>query len=372
MRKYDYIVEPLLQWYDANKRVLPWREDTSAYRVWVSEIMLQQTRVEAVKPYFERFIRELPSIGELADAPEDRLLKLWEGLGYYNRVRNMQKAAVKVMEEFEGRMPEDYEYLLSLPGIGSYTAGAVASISFQKAVPAVDGNVLRIIARLTMDGEDVLSQKVKSRVEQEIKSIMPQARPGDFNQALMELGATVCIPNGEPHCTECPWESFCEARRCGCMMDFPVKSGKKARTIEKKTVLIIRDNEKTVIRKRPAKGLLAGMYEFPMLEGYVTEKEVLRYVAGLGYRPIQIQKLEDARHIFSHKEWHMQGFAIKVEEAAFSDVSDEIGTLEKGMLVTGPRETEEKYPIPTAFSAYTKYVDIRLGTESFLVDSELN
>lgn len=198
------IVTPLLLWYESHKRVLPWREDKNPYRIWVSEIMLQQTRVEAVKPYFDRFIKELPDVSHLAAAKEERLLKLWEGLGYYNRVRNMQKAAEIIVEAYGGMFPKEYEALIKLPGIGDYTAGAISSISFNESVPAVDGNVLRILSRLLLYEEDVLSLKAKKEAKEALKPLMPESRPGDFNQALMELGATVCVPNGAPHCDECP------------------------------------------------------------------------------------------------------------------------------------------------------------------------
>ena len=198
------IVEPLLAWYDAHARVLPWREHPAPYRVWVSEIMLQQTRVEAVKPYFERFMTALPTIRDLAEAPEDVILKLWEGLGYYNRVRNMQKAAQKLVAEYDGQMPADFDAILELPGVGSYTAGAIASIAFGLPYPAVDGNVLRVLSRIEKSYDDILKQSVKRRFEQEVKAVIPADRAGDFSQSLIELGAIVCVPNGAPRCGECP------------------------------------------------------------------------------------------------------------------------------------------------------------------------
>ena len=208
----EQIVTPLLSWYDKHARVLPWREDTAAYRVWVSEIMLQQTRVEAVKPFFERFIKALPDVQALSEAPEDELLKLWEGLGYYNRVRNMQKAARVIVSEYGGDFPADYEKLLSLPGLGHYTAGAVSSIAFGIPMPAVDGNVLRVLSRVTASYEDVLKQSVKTAMEAEVKKIIPADRAGDFNQALIEIGAIVCVPNGKAKCEICPlallWEGI--------------------------------------------------------------------------------------------------------------------------------------------------------------------
>ena len=214
-QEYQKMVEPLLNWYEKGHRCLPWREEPTGYNVWISEIMLQQTRVEAVKPYFQRFLEHLPDIESLANCEEDRLLKLWEGLGYYNRARNLQKAAKQIMDDYGGKMPEDRETLLTLSGIGNYTAGAISSIAFGKKAAAVDGNVLRILSRLTMDEEDILKESTKARVEKQLLEVMPKERAGDFNQALMELGAMVCIPNGKPKCTECPWEDICISKRYG-------------------------------------------------------------------------------------------------------------------------------------------------------------
>lgn len=366
MSKLEYIVEPLLQWFLKNQRSLPWRDEPEPYRVWVSEIMLQQTRVEAVKPYFRRFLEELPTIAHLARASEDKLLKLWEGLGYYNRVRNMQKAAGIVMETYGGKMPADYELLLKLPGIGSYTAGAVASISYGIPVPAVDGNVLRVLSRVTGDESDVLHPGTKKKYEELLREVMPEDKAGMFNQALMELGAIVCVPNGEPKCTRCPWESFCMARKEGLIGIIPRKAKKKPRKIEERTILIIRHGNETVIRKRPEKGLLAGLYEFPSMAGSRSEKEVLDYLESLGYRPLHIKQLEEAKHIFSHIEWRMKGYAVKVEEVDFmkKEAGNETGEnpgKRKGHLLVRPEEINQKYAIPSAFEAYSKYADIQLG-----------
>ncbi len=351
------IVEPLLAWYDRGRRVLPWREKPEPYYVWLSEIMLQQTRVEAVKPYFDRFIQNVPDIGTLAGLEEEKLVKLWEGLGYYNRVRNLQKAARIIMEEYGGRMPSEYGQLTGLPGIGSYTAGAIASIAYGQAVPAVDGNVLRVLARLRMDDADILAQKTKKRVETELSAVIPADRAGDFNQALMELGATVCLPGGEPKCGECPWETFCQAHQSGRWQEFPKKKSKKARTIEEKTVLIIRDEERAAFYKRPEKGLLAGMYGFPMLEGFRTEEEVLEYLKEIGLKVIRIRPIGEAKHIFSHKEWHMKGYAVRVDELERT----EAGGSAEGWIFADREEAREKYPIPSAYAAYAEYLDIRLG-----------
>lgn len=353
----DRIAKPLLDWYDGGRRVLPWREDPKPYHVWLSEIMLQQTRVEAVKPYFDRFITKVPDIAALAALEEDKLVKLWEGLGYYNRVRNLQKAAQMIIKEYEGNMPSDYTQLLKLPGIGSYTAGAIASIAFGKPVPAVDGNVLRVLSRLRTDGEDILSQKTKSRVEEELAAVIPEDRPGDFNQALMELGAMVCIPNGEPKCRECPWYDFCEARITNKTSEFPKKKSKKARTIEEKTVLVIKDEDKAAFHRRPDKGLLAGMYEFPMMEGHRTKEEVLEYLKEINLKVLHIQPIGEAKHIFSHKEWHMTGYAIRVDELERPN-SKNTGVE---WLFIDRKEAREKYPIPSAYAAYTDYLNIKLG-----------
>lgn len=355
------ISKPLLTWYDENRRILPWREDPTPYHVWVSEIMLQQTRVEAVKPYYKRFMEQLPDIQSLAAAEEERLLKLWEGLGYYSRVRNLQKAAIQIMEEYGGVMPDTDEELLKLKGIGSYTAGAIASIAYGRKVPAVDGNVLRVVSRLCMDDGLITDAKVKQRIEAELKETMSDVRPGDFNQAMMEIGAMVCIPNGAPHCEVCPLKEICLAHRMGQEDVFPKKAEKKPRTIEEKTILIIQDAEKAAIRKRPGKGLLAGMYEFPSMEGLRTAEEVVTYLSESGLNPLRIQPLTDSKHIFTHKEWHMKGYQVRVDELVPRIISEET----KDWLFIEPCETQERYPVPSAFSAYVPYLNIKLGKDNF-------
>lgn len=353
----EKLVKPLLEWYDKSARILPWRENPTPYRVWVSEIMLQQTRVEAVKPYYERFMSRLPDIEALSKAADDELLKLWEGLGYYNRVKNLKKAAVILREKYGGEMPADYGELLKLPGIGSYTAGAVASIAFGLPEPAVDGNVLRILSRALRYEEDVLSQKAKARMEDMVRTMIPKDRPGAFNQALMELGAVVCVPGGTPRCGECPWRTLCQAHLSGCETGYPHKAPKKKRTVENYTVLIIQDADRTAIRKRPDKGLLAGMYEFPWVEGLRTEEEALAAVKEMGYAPLYIEKLQKSKHIFTHREWHMIGYAVRVDELSPKP--------EEGLLFAEGSETEERYPMPAAFCAYTEYLNIRLGNARF-------
>lgn len=353
---YD-MVRPLLAWYDQNRRILPWREEPTPYHVWLSEIMLQQTRVEAVKGYFERFRSNLPDIQSLANAQEDTLLKLWEGLGYYNRVRNLQKAAIQIMEEYGGEMPAEYDEILKLKGIGSYTAGAISSIAFGKPYPAVDGNVLRVLSRLRKDDRDIANGVVKTQIEAELKDVMPLDRPGDFNQAMMEIGATVCLPNGAPKCEECPLNLLCKAYLDGSMLDYPKKAPKKGRRIEDKTVLILLDEDKVALHKRPDKGLLAGLYEFPLLEGHLKKSAVLKYLKEIGLETIRITPLSESKHIFSHKEWHMIGYQVRVDELTKVEVSD--------WIFVGPKETQEKYPIPSAFSAYTDYLNIKQGKNNF-------
>ena len=342
----DLIAKPLLQWYENGRRILPWREEPTPYHVWLSEIMLQQTRVEAVKPYYDRFLKELPDIASLADVEEERLLKLWEGLGYYNRARNLKRAAMQIVSEYGGRMPADYHELLKLSGIGSYTAGAIASIAFGQTVPAVDGNVLRILSRLRADDRDILDTRVKSSIEEELRGVIPADRPGDFNQALMELGAVVCVPNGRPKCTECPWKAFCQAKARDKIAEYPKKASKKPRCIEKKTILMIQYGHLIALRKRPEKGLLAGMYEFPSMEGHRTEEEVLAHLKESGVLPLRIRRLNESKHVFTHKEWHMTGFFVRVDDLA-------------GMgeyVFVEPEKMKSEYPVPSAFAAYMDFI----------------
>ncbi|MCI8599653.1 MAG: A/G-specific adenine glycosylase [Lachnospiraceae bacterium] len=346
MENLKEIVTPLMDWYKKHARVLPWRDEPDAYRVWVSEIMLQQTRVEAVKPYFQHFLKELPTIQDLAQVEEERLLKLWEGLGYYNRVRNMQKAAVMIVEQYGGKMPSDYEKILALPGIGSYTAGAIASIAFGIPRPAVDGNVLRVLSRVLKSYEDIMKQSVRRKMEKEVQAVIPKGHAGDFNQALIELGAIVCVPNGAPKCQECPLSGMCKARIDGVAQELPKKTPPKTRKIEDRTVLVLLSDNKAALNKRPKKGLLAGLYELPNLKGHLSQEEVLVFVKQLKLSPIRIQKLPDAKHIFSHMEWHMAGYEVKIEEPTQEP---------EGFFFVEKEQMEERYSIPAAFEAYTEY-----------------
>lgn len=333
-------IERLLNWYRDNKRELPWRADRNPYHVWVSEIMLQQTRVDTVIPYYRRFLEALPDIHALAQAPEEQLLKLWEGLGYYSRVRNMQKAARQIESEFNGQFPSDREALLSLAGIGPYVSGAVGSIAFNLPYPAVDGNVLRVWARLTADPSDIALPATRKKAELQVGEWMPAGRCGEFTQAMMELGACVCMPNGEPHCENCPVQEFCLANRTGQTRVLPIKSSAKARKIEDRTILIIQCGTRYALRRRPTKGLLAGLWEFPSLEGQWTTDQIKdRFRAELTEPP---EPLGSAKHIFSHIEWHMIGFHLYVYDPT---------TIPDVQWFTVP-EIREQLSVPTAFSAY--------------------
>lgn len=302
------IVCPLLVWYGENARKLPWRENPTPYRVWISEIMLQQTRVEAVKPYFEKFVRELPDVRALAAVPEDRLLKLWEGLGYYSRARNLKKAAQAVLEQYGGVLPQNPKELLKLPGIGEYTAGAISSIAYGRPEPAVDGNVLRVLARLTADERDIRAPSAKRVAAGNLRKIYPAGRSGEFTQALMELGATVCVPNGAPLCGRCPLLSLCEGRKTGRAASLPVISPKPARRVEERTVFLILCGGKAALQKRPETGLLAGMWEFPCAEGALSENEAKRVLAAWGFPGSSPERLPPAKHVFTHVEWRMTGY----------------------------------------------------------------
>ena len=354
------IVQPLQDWFAVHARVLPWREEPTAYHVWVSEIMLQQTRVEAVKSYYARFMEELPDVAALAVCPEDRCLKLWEGLGYYNRVRNLNAAAKQVMEDYGGVIPDSYDELRKLKGIGNYTAGAIASIAYNQPVPAVDGNVLRVISRVSGDDSDIMKQSVRSGMEQRLRNLMEDEAghalvPRAFNQALMELGAMVCVPNGKPHCGECPWQEFCRAHLEGRTEEIPVRSKAKARRIEERTVFVLRDGDQVALHKRPAKGLLAGMYELPNCQGWLSDEEALAYVRNLGVEPVRIRPLAEAKHIFSHVEWHMKGYQVLVEDP-HEDSS--------GILFAEVSDARERYAVPSAFSAYWNAVIQEHGFDS--------
>ena len=311
----EEISHALLTWYDANKRKLPWRESPSPYHVWISEIMLQQTRVESVIGYYERFLERFPDIRSLAAAEEDEVLKLWEGLGYYSRARNLRKAARQVVECFGGRMPDTAAKLRKLAGIGPYTSAAISSIAYGERVPAIDGNLLRVFARLSAYREEIRTSAAFAAADSFFRKILPQDRPGDFNQAMMDLGAGVCMPGERAVCLKspglCPLSVFCMAHAQGLSAQLPVMPVKKLRRAEKRTVLVIRCGDRVLIRRRPSKGLLAGLYEFPNVKGWLSEDEALKSVRELGQEPLNIRPLPEAKHVFTHLEWHMTGYELR-------------------------------------------------------------
>ncbi len=336
--------DPLLFWFRNHARVLPWREEPTPYHVWISEIMLQQTRVEAVKAYYLRFLEALPDLPALAEVEEERLLKLWEGLGYYNRARNLKKAAEEAVVRFGGELPASYEELLSLPGIGSYTAGAIASIAYGIPEPAVDGNVLRVISRLLASREDILKQSVKRRMEALLRDTMPKDAAGAFNQALMEVGALVCVPGGVPRCSECPLRGLCLAGREGITEEIPVKTPKKARVVEERTVFAVLRGSQVLLHKRPARGLLAGLYELPGTEGHLSGPEALDWL-GVEAADVELfEPLPDAKHVFSHVEWRMKGYCVRLKEG----VETEAG------FFADREEARKTFALPGAFRAYAK------------------
>lgn len=368
------IVPALLNWYDYNARILPWRSEPTPYRVWISEIMLQQTRVEAVKPYYDRFMAELPDVKALSEVDDDKLMKLWEGLGYYNRARNLKIAAQTVMNEYGGKIPADYEALLGLKGIGEYTAGAIGSIACGLPVPAVDGNVLRVVARLLANDDDILKASTKRWMTEEIMNILPKDRPGDFNQALMELGATVCLPNGAPRCKNCPWDTVCLAHKCGEETMYPYKAPKKPRKIEEKTVWLLEFQGKYALRKRPNTGLLSGLWEFPTVSCGQYGDSVDKFLDKIDKLSDNVDKIGKGKHIFSHIEWHMTGYHILVNRLKQEDILgqddspnvDEADQMfhsfiqDENLVWVTKEEMEEEYAIPSAFEFMKRYLE---GTE---------
>lgn len=296
----------LLPWYREHRRDLPWRQDHDPYHVWVSEIMLQQTRVEAVKGYYARFLSRLPTIRDLAEVPEPELLKLWEGLGYYTRARNLKKAATVIMTEYHGQFPRDYAAIRSLPGIGDYTAGAISSICFEEKTPAVDGNVLRVVSRIRDDHRCIDDPKVRRAITADLAAIYPE-EAGTFTQSLMELGATVCLPNGAPLCPECPMGEDCLARQHDTISALPVRKPKKPRRQEDMTVFLLSCGGKIALERRPDQGLLAGLYQFPHLPGHLTPEEIIGVAEQWGLQPQYLEKIVSRTHIFTHIQWNMQG-----------------------------------------------------------------
>lgn len=342
MERLEQLPIPLLEWYRDNARKLPWREDPTPYHVWISEIMLQQTRVTAVLPYYTRFMEEVPDVAALAGLPQERLMKLWQGLGYYSRARNLQTAAQQVMERHGGVFPADYDSIRALKGVGDYTAGAICSIAFGLPAPAVDGNVLRVVTRITGDSRDITVPAVKRDITEALRAVMPRNAAGDFTQALMELGATVCLPNGAPLCGRCPARTFCTARLEDRTAQLPVKAPKKARRVEQRTVWLIFFDHRVALRRRPERGLLAGLWEYPHEPGDLPPEDW--GFTGPGEFGCT------AKHIFSHIEWHMTARILRVETP----------DLPEGWVWASRQDLQERYAVPSAFEAMAHLVEQQL------------
>ncbi len=339
------MIPHLCLWYETNRKPLPWRENPLPYHVWLSEIMLQQTRIEAVIPYYHRFLQELPTVQDLANVDDDRLMKLWQGLGYYSRARNLKKAARYLVEEFHGEIPSDISSLLSLPGIGDYTAGAIASIAFGEPQPAVDGNVLRVIMRLCARYDDIMLSTTKKAVRDALLSVYPTGNDARLlTEGLMELGETMCIPNGAPRCELCPVKDYCQGYADGIADQLPIRVTKKARKIERRTVILLHCNGTYALHKRPPQGLLASMWEFPNADGHLTEEELRRHLTTLDIAPVSMDKTNFAKHIFSHIEWHMIGYRVAC--TAQSDA----------FVWVTPEQIHEEYAIPTAFRYFSSLI----------------
>ena len=345
LKELEQLPIPLLVWYRENARALPWRSNPTPYRVWVSEIMLQQTRVAAVLEYYRRFLEEAPTVSDLASLPEDRLMKLWQGLGYYSRARNLQKAARQIMDQWGGVFPKTYEAIRGLAGVGDYTAGAIASIAFGLPVPAVDGNVLRVTARVCGDEGDITLPATKKRVTQALAQVIPLDAPGDFNQAMMELGATVCLPNGAPLCDRCPARGFCAALAQGRIDQLPVKAPRKARRVEERTVWLIFHQSRVALRRRPGRGLLAGLWEYP--NELTAARDPL---PGWGIVPLSQAPAGTGRHIFTHIEWHMDARLVR---AAGED-------LPPGWVWADRAALARDYAVPNAFRPFREAVEREL------------
>lgn len=326
----------LLSWYDQNARPLPWRRDRDPYHVWISEVMLQQTGVEAVKKYYNRFLEAFPTIDALANAEEQALLKLWEGLGYYTRAKNLQKAARLIVREYGGLFPDSYEKIAALPGIGPYTAGAIASICFNLPTPAVDGNVIRVITRLA-GIPDTVTEAVKKHIADALREIYPPERRGDFTQSLMELGAVVCVPNGPPKCDSCPAGALCKAKKDGTALSLPVKAPKADKRQETRTVFILTCGDRLALRRRDGGGLLAGLWELPNVAGQLDDTAAVAMAAGWGARPTALLKATERRHVFTHVRWDMTCYHIRCITQA------------PDFVWVTPDELRSTYPLPTAF-----------------------
>ncbi len=342
MKDYSQII---VNWYQQNKRNLPWRQDTDPYHVWISEIMLQQTRIEAVINYYHRFMKELPNISDLSHVEEDKLLKLWEGLGYYNRAKNLKKAAIKIMTKHHGKFPTTYVDIIKLPGIGEYTASAISSICFDETQVTIDGNVLRVYTRFHNDTRNIDDAKTKKAIHDELMKILPQ-KTSDFNQGLMELGETICLPNGIPKCNICPLAEDCLAKQNQTFLKLPIKNHKKEKKIDTYTVLLFKYQNTFAIYKRTKESLLNNLWAFPVIENRKTLKELKTYLNNHHISYCKIKIGPQNTHIFTHKKWQMQSFFI---ELTSKDNLSQYTWINK-------LDLENSYAIPTAFQPFKQAI----------------
>lgn len=348
MNSHSSISSMMLAWYDRNQRDLPWRHTHNPYYIWISEMMLQQTQVKTAIPYYHRFIDACPTVFDLAKIDDEQLIKLWQGLGYYNRVRNMKKTAMIIANTMNGAFPKRPQELIQLPGIGPYSAGAIASIAFQVQTPAIDGNVLRILSRLTMESGDVQDSAIRRRLSEVLSPLLPELRCGDFNQSLMDLGATICLANGVPLCHQCPLKNLCLAHLNQATDHIPFVPPKKERMSEAKTVFLIHSNHQWLIRKRAAKGLLAGLWEYPNSDYISTKQEVSTLLTSWGMKVVSITPSSEAIHRFTHREWQMNAYLCEVI------IENELPPTWKSVTLS---EIQSYYSIPTAFLTYTKVIE---------------
>lgn len=336
----------LISWYLANKRDLPWRQNRDPYRVWVSEIMLQQTKVDTVKPYFERFMEKFPDVHALANAEEQTVLKAWEGLGYYSRARNLQSAVREVVATYDGKIPDDKNELGKLKGVGPYTKGAILSIAFGKPEPAVDGNVMRVLSRVLHISDNIADAKVKKRFEAIVSDLISKDDPSSFNQGLMELGALVCTPKS-PRCSICPVKGFCNAYAQGIQEQLPVKSKAKKPKKMAYMVLLLKKGEKIVVEKRSDQGLLANLWQFPMIpmEGKIDIEYAEKWFEKEYEWSIRIgEKAGELKHVFTHLVWDLK---IYHAEALYSPDYSSLKTV---------NSTEIKaYPFPVSHQKMMKF-----------------
>ena len=303
------ITKAFISYYDEYKRDLPWRKTDDAYKIWISEIMLQQTRVEAVKGYYERFINTLPTLESLANVDDDTLMKLWQGLGYYSRAKNLKKCAEVCMREHNGALPKEYEELVKLPGIGKYTAGAITSIAYKQRKSAVDGNVMRVFARLFDIHDDILKEKTKEQFISLVDEYVDDVEPGNFNQAIMDFANDICITNGTPACGRCPLQHLCLAYQRDTVMQLPNREKKLSKKEEPHTVIILRFQDEVYLRKRPATGLLANLYEFINIPSKQKVEDIQKIFTGI----ISIRSIGELKNVFSHLVWHIDAYEVYVD-----------------------------------------------------------